>query len=76
MTHEFMYPKVDAVDDTAPETPTGGPARSPGTHNDSVGDASTRGHEEPASGPPVGRDGPLRSASERREVAPPPPPTT
>jgi hypothetical protein len=62
MTHQFMYPNVSPVRGTAPTTDSGGPASSAGTHNDTVSGPSSRAHKEPRSGPPVGRDWPLRSA--------------
>jgi hypothetical protein len=72
MTHEFMYPKVAPAPDTGPEADSRGPAGSAGTHNDTAGGAPSGAHEERRSGPPVARDGPLRSdhpegtADERR----------
>jgi len=61
MTHQFMYPNVNPVPGTAPGTASGGPADSVDTHNDTVSGASSRAQAERTSGPPVGRDGPLRS---------------
>ena len=64
MAHQFMYPKVDPVRGPAPRTGSGGPADAADTHNDTVSGPASRAHPEPGSGPPVGRDGPLRSAQQ------------
>ena len=60
-THQFMYPEVAPVSGSAPGTDSDGRASSADIHNDTVGGAPSRAQEEPASGPPVRRDGPLRS---------------
>jgi len=62
MTHQFMYPAVHPVPGTAPRTDSGDPARAVDARNDTVDGPSSRAHEEQRSGPPVGREGPLRSA--------------
>jgi len=61
MTHQFMYPNVHPVPGTAPRTDSGDPARAVDARNDTVDGPSSRAHEEQRSGPPVGREGPLRS---------------
>jgi hypothetical protein len=71
MTHEFMYPTVAPAPDTAPSTDSGDPAGSADTHNDTVSGPPARAPKEPRSGPPVKRDGPLRS--DQRETFHPPP---
>ena len=63
MTHQFMYPNVNPVRGTAPRTDSGDPGHAVDTDNDTVSGPSSRAHRELRSGPPVGRDGPLRSAA-------------
>jgi len=71
MTHQFMYPKVAPVPETAPSADSGGPAGSAGTHNDTVSGPPSRVPQEPGAARPVTRDGPLRSDQQETFHAPP-----